>query len=74
VNGIVIWFDVKRGYGFIRRETGSDVFVHYSKIEAEPGIFRLLEPNDKVEFDVFLADRGSGRTRPQAKNLRLLEA
>ena len=72
--GKVIWFDAKRGYGFIKRQTGSDVFVHYSKIEAEPGVFRVLEPDDKVQFEIFLADRGNGAVRPQAKNVRLLEA
>ena len=32
-NGVVKWFDVKKGYGFIKREEGSDVFVHYSSIQ-----------------------------------------
>ena len=70
--GRVLWFDVKKGYGFIRRSSGSDVFVHYSKIIAEPGEFRVLCENDEVEFEVSLADRGDGEQRPQAKNVRVV--
>jgi len=72
--GRVAWFNVERGYGFIQRSTGGDVFVHYSKILAEPGIFRVLEPNDKVEFETFLAERNGGEKTLQAKNVRVLEA
>lgn len=71
--GRVIWFDVKKGYGFVKRSSGSDVFVHYSKIIAEAGEFRVLHEGDEVEFEVFLADRGGGRSRPQAKNVKLIE-
>jgi CspA family cold shock protein len=69
--GKVLWFDVKKGFGFIRcEEDGSDVFVHYSKIQAEPGEFRLLEANENVEFEKFDADRGGADRKPQAKNVR----
>jgi len=72
--GRVLWFDVKKGFGFVRRDSdGLDVFVHYSKIIAEPGEFRLLNENDRIEFETFLADRGGEQgQRPQAKNIRLL--
>jgi len=72
--GRCIWFDVKKGFGFIESDAkGPDVFVHYSKILAEPGEFRLLEENDIVEFDTFLADRGCGKQQPQAKNVRVVD-
>jgi CspA family cold shock protein len=71
--GKVLWFDVKKGFGFIKRETGSDVFVHYSKILGEPGEFRLLCEGDEVEFEVFLADRGGGSNRPQARSVKLIK-
>jgi cold shock CspA family protein len=71
--GTCLWFDVKKGYGFIRRKKGGpDVFVHYSKIVAEPGEFRLLEENDVVEFEPFFAERGDGKQKPQAKNVRII--
>ena len=75
MQGKVLWFDVKKGFGFIREEGGdeADVFVHYSKILAEPGEFRVLEANDKVEFEKFDADRGDGAKKPQAKNVRKVE-
>ena len=69
--GKVIWFDIKKGYGFIKRQAGSDVFVHYSKILGESGDFKVLNEGDVVEFEVFLADRTNG-SRPQAKNVRLI--
>ena len=69
--GNVVWFDVKKGFGFIRRNNGSDVFVHYSKIIAPDGVFKVLYENDIVEFDIFFADR-NGQNRPQAKDVRLL--
>ena len=68
--GKVLWFDVIKGYGFIRRGNGDDVFVHYSKIMEEDGVFKLLEQNDVVEFELFYSDREDGSKRPQAKNVR----
>ena len=57
-NGIVMWFSVRRGYGFIEREDGTEeVFVHYSEISM-PG-FKVLSPGDKVSFDIEMSDRGS---------------
>jgi CspA family cold shock protein len=70
--GKVLWFDVVKGYGFIRRKTGQDVFVHFSKIVEEDGVFKTLEQNDIVEFEVFEADRGNGTMKPQAKEVRVI--
>ena len=67
--GEVIWFNVKRGYGFIRDEYHSDdVFVHYSKIEAPLGEFRALEPGDLVEYKRFVVDRDE-RQKVQARDV-----
>jgi cold shock protein len=70
--GIILWFDVKKGFGFIRSE-GQDVFVHYSKIEAPMGEFRTLNENDEVEFETFEADRGGGKTKLQAKDVKVIK-
>jgi len=55
-NGVVKWFDVKKGYGFIKREEGSDVFVHYSSIQGDD--FRKLEEGQLVSFIVSETDKG----------------
>jgi len=61
--GIVKWFNDKKGYGFIEREEGKDLFVHHSSID-QPG-FRTLAEGDRVIFEVNETDRG-----PEAKNVR----
>ena len=48
--GVVKWFNDKKGYGFISRESGEDVFVHYSSITGEG--FRSLAEGERVEFTV----------------------
>lgn len=66
--GKVKWFSNEKGYGFIERETGEDVFVHYSAIQ-EDG-FKSLEEGEPVEFEIVEGARG-----PQAANvLRLQES
>ena len=71
--GKVLWFDVKKGFGFIRsEETEGDIFVHYSKIVAEPGVFRTLAEGDKVEFELFQVERPGGVSKPQAKNIKVI--
>ena len=55
-NGTVKWFNSEKGFGFIEREDGSDVFVHFSAI-AEEG-YKSLEEGQKVKFDIVEGDRG----------------
>jgi len=63
--GTVKWFNAAKGYGFISREDGEDVFVHYSAIAGEG--FRSLEEGQSVEFEVT-----EGRKGPQAANVTKL--
>ena len=61
-SGTVKWFNNTKGYGFIEREGGSDVFVHYSAIQG--GGFRSLEEGQAVEFEIVDGPKG-----PQAGNV-----
>jgi CspA family cold shock protein len=71
--GKVLWFDVKKGFGFIRSED-QDIFAHYSKIIADPGEFRTLDQGDTVEFELSFVERASGSApKPQAKNIKIIE-
>jgi CspA family cold shock protein len=58
----VKWFNNTKGYGFIGRDDGSDVFVHYSAIVADG--FRTLNEGDLVEFEIVQGQKG-----PQAANV-----
>ena len=64
--GIVKWFDNKKGYGFIKREEGDDVFVHYSAIAGEG--FKTLQQDEKVAFEVTQGPKGL-----QASNVSVQE-
>lgn len=55
-NGIVKWFNAEKGFGFIERENGGDVFVHFSAI-VEDG-YKSLEEGQSVEFDIVEGERG----------------
>ncbi len=54
--GTVKWFNDKKGFGFISREEGEDIFVHYSSIETKG--FRTLQEGQNVEFEVVKGDKG----------------
>ena len=56
MTGKVKWFNAEKGYGFIEREDGGDVFVHFSAIQSEG--FKTLEEGQAVEFDVVQGHRG----------------
>jgi CspA family cold shock protein len=62
MHGKVKWFSAEKGYGFIEREDGGDVFVHFSAIQ-EDG-FKSLTEGQEVEFDIVDGARG-----PQAANV-----
>jgi cold shock protein len=61
--GKVKWFNGEKGFGFIEREGGEDVFVHFSAIQSEG--FKTLDEGQEVTFDVEQGQRG-----PQAANVR----
>ena len=63
--GTVKWFNGSKGYGFIEREEGADVFVHFSAIQGDG--FRNLEEGQKVEFNVEQGQKGL-----QATNVSVL--
>ncbi len=56
MTGKVKWFNAEKGYGFIEREDGGDVFVHFSAIQCEG--FKTLEEGQAVQFDVVQGNRG----------------
>ncbi|CUY00399.1 cold-shock protein [Staphylococcus epidermidis] len=55
-SGTVKWFNAEKGFGFIERENGGDVFVHFSAI-VEDG-YKSLEEGQSVEFDIVEGERG----------------
>jgi CspA family cold shock protein len=64
--GTVKWFNAEKGYGFISRESGDDVFVHFSAIQGDG--YRNLEEGQRVEFDV-----APGRKGDEAQNVRAVQ-
>ena len=63
--GTVKWFNGEKGFGFIAREQGDDVFVHFSAIQGTG--YKTLEEGQRVEFDV-----GPGRKGEEAQNVRVI--
>ena len=63
--GTVKFFNAEKGFGFISREQGDDVFVHYSNIQV--GGYRSLDEGQRVEFDV-----APGRKGEEAQNVRVI--
>ena len=66
LEGKVKWFDNKKGYGFISRDDGEDVFVHFSSINSEG--FKTLNEGQSVSFEISEGDKG-----PQATNVNVLD-
>ncbi|WP_416147200.1 cold shock domain-containing protein [Salipaludibacillus sp. HK11] len=62
MHGKVKWFNAEKGFGFIEREDGDDVFVHYSAIDQDG--FKTLEEGQDVQFEIVEGTRG-----PQASNV-----
>ncbi len=63
--GTVKWFNSEKGYGFISRAAGPDVFVHYSSIQMDG--YRNLEEGQRVQFEV-----GPGKKGEEAQDVRLV--
>ncbi len=69
VDGVVKWFDAKKGYGFVvSPEVEGDIFVHFTKIQMEG--FKKLETGEKVAFELIRSTEG----KPQAENVVRNEA
>ena len=62
INGTVKWFNDAKGFGFISRKGGADVFVHYTAVSASG--FKSLAEGDKIEFEIVEGQKG-----PQAANV-----
>lgn len=65
MQGTVKFFNAEKGFGFITRSGGDDVFVHFSNIEGSG--YRSLEDGQSVEFEI-----GEGRKGPEARNVRVV--
>lgn len=61
--GTVKWFNAKKGFGFLERDNGDDVFVHFSAIQTDG--FRTLNEGDKVTFEIVDGEKG-----PSAANVK----
>ncbi len=57
MQGKIKWFNAEKGYGFIEREGGEDVFVHFSAIQMDG--YKALNEGQLVEFDIVKGDRGT---------------
>jgi cold shock protein len=63
--GTVKFFNSEKGYGFISRDQGDDVFVHFSAIQSDG--YKSLDEGQRVEFEV-----GQGKKGPEAQNVRVI--
>jgi CspA family cold shock protein len=66
MKGKVKWFNAAKGYGFIGRDDGPDVFIHYSAIQSEG--YKSLQEGDEVEFEIEQGNKG-----PQAARVILVK-
>jgi CspA family cold shock protein len=64
MNGTVKWFNAEKGFGFISRDDGEDVFAHYSQINTDG--YKTLEEGQRVTFDVVKGQKGY-----QAENITI---
>ena len=64
MEGVVKWFNLRKGYGFVKGDDGEDYFIHHAALEKET----FLRENDKVSFEPTKTDKGK-----QAKNVKLLQ-
>ena len=64
--GVVKWFNNAKGYGFLGRENGPDVFVHYTSIQIDG--YKSLKEGDAISFDIVQGDKG-----PQADQVQRLD-
>ena len=65
INGKVKWFNNAKGFGFIGRDNGPDVFCHYSAIQSDG--YKSMQEGDEVEFSIVNGQKG-----PQAENVVLM--
>ena len=68
LTGTVKWFNAGKGFGFIARDNGNDVFVHFTAI-VDNGGYRELQEGQRVEFSIEDSPKG-----PKAANVRVLQA
>ena len=68
LTGTVKWFNAGKGFGFIARDNGNDVFVHFTAI-LDTGGYRELQEGQRVEFSIEDSPKG-----PKAANVRVLQA
>ncbi len=67
LTGSVVWFNNGKGFGFVSREGGPDVFCHFSSIEGDG--YKSLKEGDKVEFSIIQGEKG----RPQTDHVIRLD-